>query len=336
MSETYDDSWLRENLSELPYAACMTDPNLPDNPLVFVNDLFCDLTGYPQDQLIGKNCRLLQTPATDQTEVARIHDALEKGREIAADVLNTRADGTTFWNRLSIKPIHDDAGTLQRFTGVLMQIDDSPIESLLEARRQSETAINELHHRLKNHLSLIHSSARLQIRESGENEGLLAVMNRIQSLQTLYATMEQGTEAPTDIKRVDLFAHLATICKAVTDLEDRIDFESDIPADPIEVGIDTATQLGMMVAELVTNAMQHAFGENRGTITLQGGVTADGVTITVTDDGRGITDGQTDALGSGLGGKILRQMAKTLSADLKTEQRNPGTAVRLSLSLDRK
>ena len=334
MSRTYDDSWLRKNLSELPYATCLTDPNLPDNPLVFVNDLFCDLTGYSREQLLGKNCRLLQSLATDQDEISRMRDAIGKGREIAADLLNTRADGSTFWNRLSIKPIYDDDGTLQRFTGVLMQIEDSPIETLLEAQRQSETAITELHHRLKNHLSLIHSSARLQIRESGENEGLLAIMNRIQSLQTLYAGMEQGSEAPAELDRVDLFAHLSTICEAITDLEERINFECDIPAERIEVSIDTATQLGMMVAELVTNAMQHAFGDTEGTITLLGQVTTNGVTITVADDGRGMTGTESDALGSGLGGKILHQMAKSLSAEFSTEQRDTGTAIRLSLSLN--
>ncbi len=336
MSQCYDDSWLRKNLSDLPYAACLTDPTQPDNPLIFVNELFCDLTGYDPTQLIGKNCRLLQHPTTDANEVARIRRAVETGDEIAADLLNVRADGTTFWNRLSIKPIRDDDGALQRFTGVLMQIENSPYETLLEAQRQSDTALTELSHRLKNHLSLIHSSVRLQIRESGETEGLRAVLNRIQSLQTLYAGMEQGADAPGDFNKVDLFDHLATICETVTDLEDRVGFERDIPAVPVEVSIDTATQLGMMVAEIVTNAIQHAFADNGGTITLQGAIASDGVTITVADDGRGMSGGQTDVIKSGLGGKILRQMAKTLSADLTIVPRNPGTAVRLQLNLGEK
>nr|WP_282569199.1 PAS domain-containing protein [Aliiroseovarius sp. S1339] len=331
MTQSYDDTWLRKNLSDLPFAACMTDPNLPDNPLVFVNDLFCDLTGYKANELIGKNCRLLQDVATDTNEIARVREAIDNGDQIASDLLNRRADGSTFWNRLSIKPIRDDDGVLQRFTAVQMRIKDNPYETLLENQRQSDAALSELHHRLKNHLSLIHSSVRLQMRESGENEGLLAVLNRIQSLQTLYAGMQQGIEAPSELAAVDLFAHLTSIGEAVTDLDDTVSFVSDVPTDPVEVNVDTATQLGMMVAELVTNAMQHAFGQTGGEVNLSGHADFNQIHITISDNGHGKSTAQPDPLGSGLGGKILHQISKTLSATLSGNQTAAGRSVTLTM-----
>ncbi|MCI2394050.1 PAS domain-containing protein [Aliiroseovarius sediminis] len=333
MLQSFDDTKLRETLAGLPFAACMTDPTQPDNPLVFVNDLFCDLTGYTHNQLIGRNCRLLQDDATDPQETARLREAITDGREIATDILNRRADGSTFWNRLSIKPTYDDAGTLQRFTGVLMLIEDHPYETLLENQRQSNTALSELHHRLKNHLSLIHSSVRLQVREDGESDGLVAILNRIQSLQTLYAGMQHDNVAPAELDVVDLFPHLTAIGAAITDLTHAVQFTSDVPTGPIEVDLNTATQLGMMVAELVTNAMQHAFDDSGGNVTLRGRVTKDRIQITVADDGCGNSAAQTDPLGSGLGGKILQQMAKTLSATLSTDTSGPGLAVSLELPL---
>lgn len=323
MSKPYDDTWLCQKLQDLPYSACITDPNLPDNPLVYVNDQFIEQTGFRREDVVGKNCRFLQCVESDQNEVERIREAIDAGEEVSADVLNQRADGTTFWNRLSIKPIHDDDGRVQRFMAVQMVLKESPYETIAENKRRSDTALSELHHRLKNHLTLIHSSVRLQMRDTGENEGLIGVLNRIQTLQTLYSGMRQGIEAPADMDDVDFFDYLCSICDAIVGLDCNVTFAQDVPAEPIMMNIDTATQVGMMVAELVTNSMQHAFDEKGGEIWLRGAASQDLVSVTIEDNGKGVQSEQKEKLGSGLGGKILQQMAKSLSADLKF---NPGTS----------
>lgn len=331
MSKTYDDTWLCQKLKDLPYSACITDPNQPDNPLVFVNDLFCEQTGFKRDDVIGTNCRFLQCVESDQNEIERIREAIAAGDEVSADVLNRRADGSTFWNRLSIKPIHDDDGHVQRFMAVQMVLKENPYEAMAENKRRSDTALSELHHRLKNHLTLIHSSVRLQMRDTGENEGLIGVLNRIQTLQTLYSGMRQGIEAPADMDDVDFFDYLCSICDAIAGLDETVSFSQDIPSEPLMVNIDTATQVGMMVAELVTNSMQHAFDDRGGEIRLQGSVSQESVTVTIEDNGNGVASNQKDKIGSGLGGKILHQMAKSLSAELQFHPSKKGMSVSLVL-----
>ncbi|GHE87761.1 hypothetical protein GCM10016455_04650 [Aliiroseovarius zhejiangensis] len=335
MTQIFDDRWIRKMLTDLPYAACLTDPNLPDNPLIFVNELFCELTGYKQDELIGQNCRLLQVDDTDANELAKIRNAVENGGAVASDLLNQRADGSLFWNRLSIKPIRDDQGVLQRFIAIQMEVEDNPYEALLEKQRQSAAALSELHHRLKNHLSLIMSSVRLQIRENGENDGLLSVLSRIQSLQTLYASMQQGIEAPPGLDQVALFDYLTTICEAITGLNAGVDLICDVPDEPFELGHNRAAQLGMIVAELVTNAMQHAFDGEGGEVTLYGRLRDEEILITVSDNGRGQCACNPIELGTGLGGKILRQMAKNLSATIDVTPSSSGVSVSVTLPIEK-
>ena len=93
----------------------ITDPRQPDNPLIYVNDSFCDLSGFTADELVGRNCRFLQGPDTDRDVVAEIRTAIRAGQPIERDILNYRRDGTRFWNRLAIAPVFDAAGVLTFF-----------------------------------------------------------------------------------------------------------------------------------------------------------------------------------------------------------------------------
>ncbi len=93
----------------------ITNPRLADNPLVFVNDAFCQLTGYDREEVIGRNCRFLQGPQSDPAVVDAIRAAVKQGRAIAIDVRNHRKDGSVFWNRLQMAPVHDAGGELSYF-----------------------------------------------------------------------------------------------------------------------------------------------------------------------------------------------------------------------------
>jgi PAS domain S-box-containing protein len=96
----------------------ITDPREPDNPLVWVNPSFTRITGYEPDEVVGRNCRFLQGPATDPDAVAEIRTALSEQRTVTTTLLNYRKDGSAFWNQLSVSPVFDGEGTLVSFVGV--------------------------------------------------------------------------------------------------------------------------------------------------------------------------------------------------------------------------
>ncbi|MFD0463133.1 PAS domain S-box protein [Microvirga aerilata] len=87
-----------------------TNPRLPDNPIIFVNEAFCRITGYSPDEAMGRNCRFLQAPETDQGTVAQIREAIASGQAISVEILNQRRDGSHFWNHLFITPIGEKNG----------------------------------------------------------------------------------------------------------------------------------------------------------------------------------------------------------------------------------
>jgi PAS domain S-box-containing protein len=96
----------------------ITDPREPDNPLMWVNPSFTRVTGYEPEEVVGRNCRFLQGPATDPAAIEEIRAALRERRTLTTTLLNYRKDGTAFWNQLSISPVFDGAGELVSFVGV--------------------------------------------------------------------------------------------------------------------------------------------------------------------------------------------------------------------------
>jgi len=95
----------------------ISDPSLSDTPIIFTSDEFEKQTGYPPEEVLGRNCRFLQGPETDPKAVQAIRDALAAKTKITIDILNYRKDGSKFWNRLRIRPVFNTKGELDYFVG---------------------------------------------------------------------------------------------------------------------------------------------------------------------------------------------------------------------------
>jgi PAS domain S-box-containing protein len=93
----------------------ITDPNQPDNPIVFANRAFQNLCGYEASELIGRNCRFLQGPGTDPADTAKVRDAIAARRDVVVEILNYHRDGTPFRNELYVSPVFDPDGALRYF-----------------------------------------------------------------------------------------------------------------------------------------------------------------------------------------------------------------------------
>ena len=128
----------------------IADARQPDRPLIYVNEGFERLTGYPAAEVLGRNCRFLQGPDSDATAVAEIRAALREHRECVVEILNYRKDGTAFWNRLSITPVRDSSGEVTHFIG---------IQSDVTARRLAEDGLRRSKEALEHDLRL---AARVQ------------------------------------------------------------------------------------------------------------------------------------------------------------------------------
>ncbi|EIJ47643.1 PAS/PAC sensor hybrid histidine kinase [Herbaspirillum sp. GW103] len=112
----------------------VSDPNKPDNPIIFVNNAFMNMTGYSRAEVVGKNCRFLQGPETDRSVVAQVRQAVAERREMATELLNYRKNGSTFWNALFISPVYDQRGELKYFFSSQLDI---------SRRRDAEQALGQ-------------------------------------------------------------------------------------------------------------------------------------------------------------------------------------------------
>ncbi|WP_257125355.1 PAS domain-containing protein [Bhargavaea cecembensis] len=108
MDDSTQISLLKAMLDGSRVAALVTDPSQEDNPIVFVNHTFESLTGYPPEEVIGRNCRFLQGEKTNREDVAKVRSAIENEESITITIKNYRKDGSPFWNRLHIDPIYVD------------------------------------------------------------------------------------------------------------------------------------------------------------------------------------------------------------------------------------
>jgi PAS domain S-box-containing protein len=114
----------------------ITDPHLPDYPLIYVNRSFELMTGYSSEEVLGRNCRLLQGTDRNQSALLEIRSALQAGRDCQVLLRNYRKDGTLFWNELRLSPVHDEWGRLVNFVGVQNDVTE---------RKRAEEEIRRAH-----------------------------------------------------------------------------------------------------------------------------------------------------------------------------------------------
>jgi PAS domain S-box-containing protein len=98
-----------------PIGIVVSDPRLPDAPVIYVNREFSTITGYPAEELLGRNLRLLQGLGSDPKAVADMHEAVEAARPVVVELLNYRKSGEPFWMRTDIRPVFDESGRLRAF-----------------------------------------------------------------------------------------------------------------------------------------------------------------------------------------------------------------------------
>ena len=109
----------------------ITDPSLPDNPIVYASEGFLELTGYTRNQVLGRNCRFLQGPETDPRAVDKIRKGIESGEDTTVVLLNYCMDGTKFWNQFFVATLRDGDGKVMNHLGVQCRVSQDYAEAFL-------------------------------------------------------------------------------------------------------------------------------------------------------------------------------------------------------------
>jgi len=100
----------------------ITDPSLPDNPIIFASKGFLDMCGYQLEEVLGRNCRFLQGPGTDPKQVEVLRQGIRDGTDTSVCMLNYKADGTQFYNQIFVAALRDASNKIINYVGVQVEI----------------------------------------------------------------------------------------------------------------------------------------------------------------------------------------------------------------------
>jgi PAS domain S-box-containing protein len=129
-----------ESIRHSPIATVVSDPNIADNPLVAVNQAFLELTGYSEEEVIGRNCRFLRGPDTENTQTKKLRDSIHARQATLAELINYRKDGSRFRNAVMIAPLYDENGAVEYFVGSQIEVKQA-VESITVVRQEQAAEI---------------------------------------------------------------------------------------------------------------------------------------------------------------------------------------------------
>jgi PAS domain S-box-containing protein len=127
---------ISEMIGSSPIAAVVSDPRLPDNPIVECNDAFVALTGYSRSEIIGNNCRFLSGAETEPWLTEMLRNGIRRRQPVMVEILNYKKDGSKFRNAVMVAPIFDADGELEYFLGSQVEIAED-VARANDARRQA-------------------------------------------------------------------------------------------------------------------------------------------------------------------------------------------------------
>jgi PAS domain S-box-containing protein len=320
-------------------AMLITDPGQPDNPIIFANHAFCELTGYRQEEVMGRNCRFLQGPQTDPADRARLRRCIEQREDIHIEILNYKKDGTPFWNSLFVSPVRDEAGEVAYFFASQIDVTerktaeiktrelaaqlataktqleaevDERTRALVETVDAKTKLLNELDHRVKNNLQLMISLVNLEKRQrpsESERQALDAIGVRLQALGLVHRRLyNQGT-----VGEFDLGGFVHQIVEELQAQSGRTDVRLEFAVENILVSAAKAGPIALLLNELVAAAFRFAYQGRGGLLklTLQA-LPPDRIAFSIADDG--FTPLEKETAQASIGGKIVSILARQLDA----------------------
>ena len=323
----------------------VTDATLPGNPITLVNPAFIQLSGYEAQELLGQDPHFMNGPDTDPAAIATYEAAMNEGREETLEILQYRKDGTPFRAMLFATPLDDGQGRVtnhflsylditRRFVAEQdLRALAADLEQRINERTRNLESVNaalrkadadramllvEVNHRAKNSLSVAASLLRLQ----GRRQADVAVKSlfeesagRLNAMARVHDMLSRSEHA----QRVDMATYGAELCEALKSLtgdNEQIVLKARTEED-ILVDADTAFAIGIILTELITNAVKYAFPHGRaGIILVQVKRSVPGrVEIVVRDNGVGMTNFREGSLGYSL----IRSLVKQIGGELTIE-----------------
>lgn len=303
-------------------ALCISDPSQPDCPIVYSNEAFTRLTGYPREEIIGRNCRFLQGRGTRTESVRKLRAAVEAEEYVVVDILNYRKDGSAFWNAVHVGPIYGEDGELAYFFG--SQWDITELLAARETIIQNDRVAEELRHRTNNLFAVLTAIVRLSARGASDVDELSQkIERRIEALASAHkvSLAEEGlSEDRTNLRNL-----VEAVMQPYRNAHaDRIELAGNL----VELPRKHVTPLGLTLHELATNALKYgSLSTNEGRVQIDWEVDEDRVVLHWIEQGADDAAPVAEApavKGGGSGSRLIEGVIRGIRGTVETEFRPEG------------
>lgn len=254
LDELKDLAFMALHRTRMPIV--VSNPRLPDNPIVLVNQSFLDATGYPVEEVLGRNCRFLQGPDTDPAAVNELREAIAAERDVSVELLNYRKDGTPVWFQLLVSVVRDETGRVIYYFASQMDVTRRKQAQALE--RSELRLLREVDHRAKNALALVQGIVRLSSSSDAEVYAR-SVQGRVDALAQAHAALSETHWQAVQLERL-LRAEIARFGATRVRLD----------GPPVGLPPAQVQPLSLLLHEMLSNAERHgALSAPEGSVELR-------------------------------------------------------------------
>ncbi|MBZ9681795.1 PAS domain-containing protein [Mesorhizobium sp. B2-7-3] len=330
LASALESEQFKKFLDQVPIAIAVSDLGGQER-VVYANPEFEKLSGLKAASLAQKHWAALSGIGLHQQKDSALSHAVVDGTDFVGTFRLERAEDKPAIVDVYSNVIEDDNGKacfrLVALVDVSAHGETEDARSIEERVREKDTLLRELQHRVKNNLQMITALIRLETRNATEpdRKRFERLAGRVDALAILYQTLS-GEEHKEE---VDLGVYLSQIASAVMSSHAVEGIRLDMKVDTYPVSINVAMPTGLVVNELLTNALKHAFrGRDSGTITLHSVVNGDGCRVVVADDGIGLPEGESWPKQGKLGALIAQSLTENAKAEFDvTSSADEGTRV---------
>lgn len=332
------DAWLRHGVESAPTAMLMVDES---GVIVAVNAETERLFGYARDELVKRPIETLM-PAQYRSghphlrkgylERPKVH-MMARGRDLHAQ----HKDGSQFPAEIALNPVQTEAGLF-----VLASITDLSERKAHEAYikaalEEKEVLLREVYHRVKNNLQVIQSLLSLRSRNLPDGLARSVMLESVQRVRAM-ALVHEKLYQSDNLDRIFFPDYVSSLFRQLMDaygrqsLQGAVRLNQDIAA--VNIGLDRAVPLGLLLTELISNCLKHGFPDGRaGEVSVALREEGDGLRLSVSDNGIGVAAGQNPLEGKTLGLTLVQSLAQQLNGRISWQSGPEGRGMEVVLDM---
>ena len=321
LADALESDRFKQFLDHVPVAIAVSELR-PSESVTYCNQEFGRLTGLGPDDIVGKGWSTLPGVAAPHHDDTRLSEAVQTGEEHLGTFTIARDDETITVNAWSNTIENDDGVPIFRLVALAGTGpgDEAELDERQRVLQEKDTRLLELQHRVKNNLQMITALIRMEARNLGDTEAgakFDRLAGRIGSLSILYDLLA-GNNASEDA--VDLGVYLSQIASSVMQAHAGEGIRLELKVDTWLVSINVAMPAGLVVNELMTNTLKHAFVDrDGGVISLSSLVDETGCRVIFSDDGAGLRDGAVWPQPGKLSAVIIQSLRQNAKAEISVQ-----------------